>query len=184
LASHLGGVGSFGLHLWQMSWADEIKLGTVTLTQVPVEDMPATQGAFIQANAPGAKAAWTIGMRALNRMGWKKTLGQFLVEQLAEKALLAAAEKSHGVPMPEQKAMACYYIGELRLSKGDKTGARDWFQRCRAAGMNNDDEYHFAGAELRRLEGRERPELKSFQPQIQFTDSSAGKSGSTRPNCH
>lgn len=68
LASHLGGVGSFGLHLWQMSWADEIKLGNVTLTGVPVEDMPATQGAFIQANAPGARAVWTIGMRALNRM--------------------------------------------------------------------------------------------------------------------
>jgi hypothetical protein len=311
VASHLGGVGSFGLHLWRMSWADEIKLGTVTLTEVPVEDMPATQGAFIQANTPGATAVWTIGMPALNRMdlvvdgqngfayvhpkpplatpaaavkhpgagnvtthvpvtggnwsvaddvrlsydglfllsgnqkqskedyagaladynraletnprnagvysrrgvtrqilgdfagassdydrfielkpdasgwerlyrqtlgwrlgrtpeafsktlaqyqeGWMKTLGQFLVGQLDENALLAAAEKSGGVPVPEQKALACYYIGELRLSKGDKVGARDWFQKCRAAGLNSDDEYHFAGAELGRLEERARP---------------------------
>jgi hypothetical protein len=308
LASHLGGVGSFGLHLWQMSWADEIKLGTVTLTEVPVEDMPATQGAFIHWNAPDANAVWTIGMRALSRMdlvvdgkngfayvhpkpasgstgpglnrpgldnvssntpamrgnwvvaddvklnseglfllagnykhgkedfagaladynraqeinprnadiysrrgvirqilgdysgalsdydkfielkpdtsgwerlyrqtlwwrlgrtpddfsqilagykdGWMKTLGQFLVEKLDEKTLLAAAEKSDGVPVPEQKALASYYIGELRLSKGDQAGARIWFQKCRAAGMNGDDEYHFAGAELKRLEER------------------------------
>jgi hypothetical protein len=83
--------------------------------------------------------------------GWTKTLGLFLVEKLDEKALLAAAEKSDGESVPVQKALARYYIGMMRLSKGDKAGARDSFRKCRAAGMTSDDEYHFAGAELRRL---------------------------------
>jgi lipoprotein NlpI len=83
--------------------------------------------------------------------GWVKTLALFLVGKLDEKALLAAAEKSDGESVPVQKALARYYIGMMRLSKGDKAGARDSFRKCRAAGMTSDDEYHFAGAELRRL---------------------------------
>ena len=69
--------------------------------------------------------------------GWTRTLGQFLTGKLDEKALLAAAEKSDGETVPEQKALACYYIGMMRLSKGDKAGARDWFQKmpgCRDEG--------------------------------------------------
>jgi lipoprotein NlpI len=83
--------------------------------------------------------------------GWTKTLALFLAEKLDEKALLAAAEKSDGEPVPQQRALASYYIGVMRLSKGDKAGARDSFRKCRAAGMKGDDEYHFAVAELRRL---------------------------------
>ena len=306
VTSHLGGVLSFGLHIWHMAWADEMKLGLLTVTNVVVEDMPAALGGFIQGNAPGGKAVWTVGMYALRRMdlvvdgkngfayvhpkpppappypgvkrpgaanvrtnapdangnwtvaddvrlsgdglfilsgkykcgkddlagaladynraveinpkngeacsrrgvtreiqgdfsgalsdydkvielspdgsdwerlyrqtllwrlgrppedfaktlagcreGWTKTLGQFLVERLDEKALLAAAKKSDGETVPEQKALAWYYIGALRLSKGDKAGARDSFLKCRAAGIKGDDEYHFAGAELGRLD--------------------------------
>lgn len=314
LGSRLGGVGSFGLHIWKMAWADEIKLGSLTLTEVPVEDMPANQGAFIHGNAPGAEAVWTIGMRALSRMdlvvdagsgfayvhpkpapdpasagskpadhqrgstnapasdgswsvaddvrlradnlfvlsgnhrfgqedwtgalkdfnraleinpgnggayarrgvarqltgdfagarsdydqfievepnasgwqrlyrqtsqwrlggspdnfattlasfqqGWVKTIGRFLARELDERALLAAAEKSDGESVAEQKSDAFYYVGARRLSEGDKAGARVWFKKCRAAGMKNDDEYHFAGAELKRLEERAKPESK------------------------
>ena len=315
LPSHLGGVASFGLHLWHMGWADEIKIGSFTLTDVIVQDMPATQGAAIQSNEPGAKAVWCIGMCALNRMdlvvdakngfaylhpkpppgppypgverlaarhlltnppvaggdwtvaddvrlsgdnlflisgnyqrnkenwagaladfsraleinpnnaaayfhrgvarqiegdfsgavsdydhfialkpdasdwqrlyrqtllwrlgrapedfskslaackeGWAKTLALFLVDKLDEKALLAAAEKSDDEPVPRQRALASYYIGVMRLGKGDKAGARDSFRKCRAAGMKGDDEYHFAGAELRRLGEQERPKPNS-----------------------
>ena len=317
VASHLGGVGSFGLHIFHMAWADEFKLGTLALTDVALHDMPAAQGAAIRNSAPDAKAVWSFGMCALNRMdlvvdakngfayvhpkpppgppsprgkplaarqvmthppvtsgiwtvaddvrvscdnlflisgnfkrhkdnwagaladfnralemnpknaaayaqrgvarqiegdfsgalsdydkfialkpddsdwqrlyrqtllwrlgrapedfskslagckeGWVKTLALFLVEKLDEKALLAAAEKSDGEPVPEQRALARYYIGERRLSKGDKAGARTSFRKCRVAAMKGADEYQFAGAELRRLDGRKRPGLNASQ---------------------
>jgi len=66
--SHLGGVLSFGIGIFHVAWADEIKLGALTLTDVAVQDMPAGQGAFIQSKAPASKAVWAIGMYALMRM--------------------------------------------------------------------------------------------------------------------
>ena len=70
-----------------------------------------------------------------------------------EKELLAAARKSGGnSTVSEQKALAYYYIGMMRLRKGDKTGAREWFQKCKNAGMKEFVEYQFAVAELSRLD--------------------------------
>jgi len=31
--------------------------------------------------------------------------------------------------VPDQKAQSCYYIGMMRLSKGDKAGAREWLKK-------------------------------------------------------
>lgn len=68
LRSTLGGVGSFGVYICHTGWADEINLGTLKLTDVVVQTMPATQAGVIQGITPGAQAAWSIGMLALNRM--------------------------------------------------------------------------------------------------------------------
>jgi hypothetical protein len=66
--SHLGGVLSFGIGIFHAAWADEMKLGALTLTDVAVQDMPAGQGVFIHSKAPGSKQVWAIGMDALTRM--------------------------------------------------------------------------------------------------------------------
>ena len=55
VTSHLGGVLSFGIHWWHMAWAEEIKLGSLTLSDVAVEDMPASQADFIQHNTPAPR---------------------------------------------------------------------------------------------------------------------------------
>ena len=84
---------------------------------------------------------------------WTKTIARFLAGQLDETAFLAAAaKKSGGETVSEQKALALYYIGMMRLSKGDTAGARDLFQKHRVAALKGDDEYEFAGAELARLD--------------------------------
>jgi hypothetical protein len=84
---------------------------------------------------------------------WVQTIGLFLSGELDEKDLLAAARKSDGeLPASEQKALASYYIGIMRLNKGDQTGARDWLQKCRAAGFQDDAEYYFSAAELARID--------------------------------
>jgi hypothetical protein len=83
---------------------------------------------------------------------WTKTLGQFLVGRLDEKALLGAAQKSDASTVSEKKALACYYIGMKHLATEDKAGARRWFQKCRAAEIKDDHEYYFAVAELKRMD--------------------------------
>jgi hypothetical protein len=81
--------------------------------------------------------------------GWPKTLGQFLVGRMDEKALLAAAKKSGDAD--ENKALAYYYIGMSHLGRGDQAGARAWLQKCKDDGQKGDDEYYFAVSELKRL---------------------------------
>jgi lipoprotein NlpI len=83
-----------------------------------------------------------------------KTLALYLAGQLDEKVLLTAVAKGGGDPALEWRTLSSYYIGVMHLSKGDQAGARDSFRKCRAAGMKNDDEYHFAVAELGRLDER------------------------------
>jgi lipoprotein NlpI len=84
-----------------------------------------------------------------------KTLALYLAGQLDEKVLLAAVVKGTVGQASQWRALSYYYIGVMRLSQGDPAGARDSFLKCRAAGRKDDDEYHFAVAELRRLEERE-----------------------------
>jgi lipoprotein NlpI len=94
------------------------------------------------------------GVRLRGKERWVKTLGLFLRGTLDEKELLTAARKSEGSSSASQrKAQAYYYIGMMRLSKGDQAGARQWFKKCVAAGVKDDCEYNFAAAELARMAG-------------------------------
>jgi lipoprotein NlpI len=86
------------------------------------------------------------------KAGWIKTIGLFVADRLDEKALLAAAEKKDAVPALSQQCEAFYYIGMKRLLNGDKTGARDFFQKSVATGVREYAEYQFAAAELARLD--------------------------------
>ena len=49
-------------------WANEIKLGALTLTGMPVENMPPSEAAWITKACPGAEVAGVIGLAALNRV--------------------------------------------------------------------------------------------------------------------
>jgi tetratricopeptide (TPR) repeat protein len=59
---------SIGSFTAQAMWADEVKLGALILTDVPVENMPASEAAWLNKAAPGAEVAGVIGLRALTRM--------------------------------------------------------------------------------------------------------------------
>ena len=85
------------------------------------------------------------------KLGWTQTIARFLAGQLDEAALLEAAQKNNGVAVPEQNGLAWYYIGTMRLSKGDLAGAREMFEKCLHDHLKGDDEYEFAVAELARL---------------------------------
>jgi hypothetical protein len=84
--------------------------------------------------------------------GWAKTAGQYLAGNLDEAALLAVAEKPGDEPATGQQCEAYYFIGAMRMAKGDPAGARDAFQKCLATGKKDYYEYQFAKAELARLD--------------------------------
>jgi hypothetical protein len=65
---HWGGVASFGIGRYRTAWADEFKLGPLTLTDLPVQDMMSSESAFIQSKKPSAEAVWVLGLYGLMRM--------------------------------------------------------------------------------------------------------------------
>jgi len=83
---------------------------------------------------------------------WSKSLGQFLLGNLDESKLLQAAEKKDEEPVAGQKCEAYYFIGMMRLLKGDQTGARDFFKKSMSSEFKDYYEYHFASVELARLD--------------------------------
>lgn len=95
------------------------------------------------------------GGSSLHYTGWKndwgRILNRFLTGTLDEQTLLGLAQRSQGETVPEQQAMACYYIGMVHLSRGDKAGARKFFQKCCRSSETALDEYRFAHVELNQL---------------------------------
>jgi tetratricopeptide (TPR) repeat protein len=83
--------------------------------------------------------------------GWVKHVARFLAGQIDERALLAAAEKKDVETVSGQRCEAYYFIGMMRLIRGDRAGARDYLQRCVGTGEKEYYEYSFARAELGRL---------------------------------
>jgi len=82
---------------------------------------------------------------------WLKTVGLFLADQLEETALLAAAEGKDAAQAPGRRCEAFYCIGMKRLCNSDSAGAAEFFRKCVATGERRYAEYHFAAAELFRL---------------------------------
>jgi lipoprotein NlpI len=68
VTSHWGGVASFGIGKYRTAWADEFKLGPITLTDLPLQDMMASEAAFVHDKKPSADAVWVVGMYGLMRM--------------------------------------------------------------------------------------------------------------------
>jgi tetratricopeptide (TPR) repeat protein len=88
------------------------------------------------------------------KSAWPKNIGRFLMGNLDEAALLAAAETKHAEPVNGQKCEAFYYIGMMRLLNKDPAGAREFFQKSLDTGEKDYDEYAFARAEIARLDVR------------------------------
>jgi hypothetical protein len=83
--------------------------------------------------------------------GWTKTIGLFVADQLDENTFLAAASVKDAVPVANQQCEAFYYAGIKRLCNGDKEGARDFFRKSVATGVDSYIEYRLAISELSRL---------------------------------
>jgi len=83
--------------------------------------------------------------------GWTKSLGQFIAGEWYEAAVLAAAAKGDAKTGPSQLCEADYFMGMMRLLKGDQAGARDFWQKCLATDAKTNITLELARAELARL---------------------------------
>lgn len=83
--------------------------------------------------------------------GWTRTLARFMLGELAEEDLLRLAEQGKPTDLPGQRCEAFYYAGQLRLVAGDKSSARELFQRAIDAHYPSYVEHGLAVHELRRL---------------------------------
>lgn len=83
--------------------------------------------------------------------GWTKTLARFMLGELTEDEFFRLAEQGKPTDLPGQRCEAFYYAAQLRLTAGDKSGARELFKRAVAANYPTYVEHGLALHELRRL---------------------------------
>ena len=84
---------------------------------------------------------------------WLSKLGAFLLGQIDEPELLAAAGSQDSQTDRAQHCEAWFYAGMKRLLAGDKQGAVNCFKNCLATQESAFDEYILAQAELGRIQG-------------------------------
>lgn len=84
---------------------------------------------------------------------WLSKIGAFLLGQMDEPGLLAAADSENPQTDRAQHCEAWFYAGMKRRLAGDRQGAVNCFKNCLATQESTFDEYMLAQAELRRLQG-------------------------------
>jgi lipoprotein NlpI len=82
---------------------------------------------------------------------WRGHLIRFLLGDLAEKDLFAAASDGSARTEAAHECEACFYAGEMHLLAGDKSGAGTLFLKCLHTRCYSFTEYASAKAELRGL---------------------------------
>ncbi len=83
---------------------------------------------------------------------WPRPISRFYLGELDEAGLLReAAGGKTPKEVRQRRCEACYYIGEVRLQRGDKAGAKALFEKCLATNVTNFTEYYNARALLKRL---------------------------------
>jgi tetratricopeptide (TPR) repeat protein len=83
---------------------------------------------------------------------WPAKIGAFLLDQLSETELVAAAQASDPAVRSGNVCEAWYYAGKKQLIAGDKQAAAKDFQQCIDTNMTAVAEYQIAKIELARLE--------------------------------
>jgi tetratricopeptide (TPR) repeat protein len=86
-----------------------------------------------------------------NTPDWFSSVASYLLGRISAADLLAAAKSSDKKKENGQLCEAWFYTGMKKLIGGDKTGARDCFNKSLATNEKDYTEYHFARAELKAL---------------------------------
>ena len=95
---------------------------------------------------------------------WFLALAGFLLGDIDEAALLAAAENGGSSQVRDQRCEAMYFAGMARLLAGQPAEATERFRQSIATRKSNLAEHLFAKAELRTLEATPEPEPQAEPP--------------------
>jgi tetratricopeptide (TPR) repeat protein len=82
---------------------------------------------------------------------WFSKVAGYLLGRISKSDLLAAAKSSNEKKEAGQMCEAWFYIGMEKLIGGDKSAARDCFNKSLATNQKNYTEYYFSRAELKAL---------------------------------
>ena len=82
---------------------------------------------------------------------WASEIAYFLLDKINQADFLAAAASPDTERQRDQQCDVWFYAGMKRLLAGDKTAAIDYFQKALATGAKTENEYDFAGSELKAL---------------------------------
>lgn len=82
---------------------------------------------------------------------WFSSVARFLTGRISEEILLKTAERGNEQTIREQRCEAYFYAGTLRLLKGDRVIAGEYFQRAVDTNVKDFTEYQSAKAELEAL---------------------------------
>jgi hypothetical protein len=82
---------------------------------------------------------------------WTRESLRFAAGLLSESEYLQRIPSSLGKPDAAKACEACFHAGTMRILKGDRSGARDLFQRALQTGADGSDESTSARAELTAL---------------------------------
>jgi hypothetical protein len=77
---------------------------------------------------------------------WPRTLARFLIGEVDEAGLLAAADPTD----LRQRCETRYYLGMQALLQSRAELAAKWFRECRETNASDVPEYHLASSELQR----------------------------------
>ncbi len=78
-------------------------------------------------------------------------MAKFLLGQITEDELFAAAKTASPVEMTGQLCEAWFYAGKKKSLAGDRQSAASYFRKCLQTGRMDFEEYAFAKAELKVL---------------------------------
>jgi lipoprotein NlpI len=96
-------------------------------------------------------AAYMTPERRISQEPWTAKVGDFLLGNITEDDLIAAAASPDATKDQGQHCEAWYYAGMKRLLAGDKKVAADDFNRCLATKQTRFTEYRLAEGELEAL---------------------------------
>ncbi len=107
--------------------------------------------AQVRAGDPYAQAALAANAKRLDLAGWPEPVFRFLLGQIDEQALYAAAGNGDAATIKEQTCEVNFYAGQMGLMTGERARARRLFDKAKRNCLPSYIEYKGAQVEFDRM---------------------------------
>lgn len=150
------GLVHFGLGDWTRAEADLTSL--ITTEKTRGTGIEYTECFLLlarrRAETDDQRAAFAASVAKWPR-SWVTSIAGYLLGNVSETQLLAETALGNTPPPDKRRCEAYFYIGQTHLIAGDRTAAREFFEKCVETKATTYFEYKLAKAELTRLRAAE-----------------------------